>query len=186
MHKKDTHVTRMYEDNYRCLTCTGRPKHHNILEKRKDLFLSITDQHLPALVSPQDGNCFVPVRMANYTLMYLAAHTVWQIVNDWSKNPRKWAVSADQHGLLSLLQIALYKRKKVTLFFSSGSGLTSEGAQGQTYALQRILQLCNAKEFKKEDNSLIRHIIFPHPLITKVARPQAPPQKDHGGQHPQV
>ena len=37
--------------------------------------------------------------------------------------------------------------------------------------MQRILQLCNAKEFKAGDNSLIRHVIFPQPLIPYIARP---------------
>ena len=144
MHKRDTTVTRSYDNNFRCLTCTGDRQLHKILEKGKDLFLSIPDQHFPAIVPPQDGNCFVTVRMDNCTLMDLGTHTVWQMSNDWSKTPKKHAVSADEHGALTLLQMALEKGKRVTLFFASGSGLTLEGAQGQTYARQRILQLCNA------------------------------------------
>ena len=118
-----------------------------------------------------DENCFVTVRMANMSLIDLGTHTVWQIVNDWSKHPKKEAVSADKHGALTLLQMALKKGKKITLFFVSGSGLTLEGAQGQTFAMQRILQLCQAREFKAGDNSLIRHVILPQPLIPYIARP---------------
>ena len=70
--------------------------------------------------------------MSNMSMMDLAIHTVWHIVNEWSKHPKRCAVSADKYGALSLLQIALEKRKRITLFFSSGSGLTLEGAQGQT------------------------------------------------------
>ena len=81
------------------------------------------------------------------SLIDLGTHTVWHIANDCSKTPTKSAVSADAHGALTLLQMALKKGKTVTLFFASGSGLTLEGAQGQTFALQHILQLCNAKEF---------------------------------------
>ena len=144
---------------------------HHILEKGRDLFLSISDQHFPAVVPPQDGDCFVTVRMANMSLIDLGTHTVWKIVNAWSKTPKKYAVSADEHGALTLLQMALKKGKRVILFFASGSGLTLEGAQGQTFAMQRILQLCNAKEIKVGDNSLIRHFILPYPWIPYITRP---------------
>ena len=72
---------------------------------------------------------------------------------------------------MTLLQMTLANGKKLTLFFASDSGLTLEGSQGQTYAMQRILQLRNAKEFKEGDNSLIRHIIFPQPLNPYFTRP---------------
>ena len=49
---------------------------NHILEKGRDLFLSITDQHFPAVVPPQDGNCFVTVRMANMSLIDMSTHTV--------------------------------------------------------------------------------------------------------------
>ena len=58
MNKRDTTVTRSYDDRFRCLTCTGPRKLHNNLETGRDLFLSISDQHFPAIVPPQDGNCF--------------------------------------------------------------------------------------------------------------------------------
>ena len=74
-------------------------------------------------------------------------------------------VSADQFGALTLLHIALKRGTRITLFFSSGFGLTLEGAQGQTHAMARILQLCNAKEFIEGDKLLICHVIFPQPLI---------------------
>ena len=76
VHKIDTTVTKSYDDRFRCLTCTGSRKLHNILEKRRDLFLSISDQHFPAIVPPQDGNCMVTVRMSNMSLMDLGTHTV--------------------------------------------------------------------------------------------------------------
>ena len=87
MNKRDTTVTRSSDDRYRCLTCTGSRKLHNILETGRDLFLSITDQHFPATVPPQDGNCFVTVRMYNMSMIDLGTHTVWQIAKDWSKTP---------------------------------------------------------------------------------------------------
>ena len=105
------------------------------------------------------------------SLMDLGTHTVWLIVNDWAKHPRKYAVSADEHGALTLLQMALKKGKNITLFYTSGTGLTSEGAQGQTFAIQRILQLCQSREFNEGENSMIRHIIFPQPLIPYIVRP---------------
>ena len=83
------------------------------------------------------------------------------------------AVSADAHGALTLLQMALKKDKKVTLVFASGSGLTLEGAKGYTFAMQRILQLCNAKEFKEGYIPLIIQVIFPQPLITYTKRPNS-------------
>jgi hypothetical protein len=61
--------------------------------------------------------------------------------------------------------MAIKKGKRVTLFFAAGSGLTLVGSQGQTYAMHSFLQLCNAKEFKEGDIPLIRHIIFPQPMI---------------------
>ena len=84
--------------------------------------------------------------------------------NNWAKHPKKFAVSDDEHGALSLLQKALQKR--ITLFLSSGTGLTSEGAH-----FQRILQLCLAREFREGNDSLIRHIVFPPPLIHYIERP---------------
>ena len=107
------------------------------------------------------------------SMIDLGTHTVWQIANEWSKTPSRLAVSADAHGALTLIQMALKKGKTVTLFFASGSGLTLEGAQGQTFAMQRILQLCNAKEFKEGDIPLIRHVIFPQPLLTYIKRPNS-------------
>ena len=99
MHSRGTTVTRPYDDIYRCLTCTGKRKLHQVLEKGRDLFLSISDQHFPSVVPPQDGNCIVTVRMSNMSLMDLGTHTVWQIVNDWAKHPRKYEVSADEHSV---------------------------------------------------------------------------------------
>ena len=97
---------------------------HPVLEKGRDLMLSISDTH----------------------------HTVWQICNDRAMHPKQFAVSADEHGALSLLQKALQKR--ITLFLSSGTGLTSEGAH-----FQRILQLCLAREFREGNDSLIRQTL---------------------------
>ena len=62
---------------------------------------------------------------------------------------------------------------RITLFFSSGSGLTLEGPQGQTYAMGRILQLYNALHFKKGDGSLIKNVIFPQPLIPSLEKPNS-------------
>ena len=108
------------------------------------------------------------------SLIDLGTHTVLQIVNDWSKTPKKYAVSANEHGALTLIQMALKKQKRVILFFASGIGLTLEGAQGQTFAMQHILQLCNDKEFKEGDNSLIMHVIFPQTLIPYKRGPSPP------------
>ena len=109
--------------------------------------------------------------MSDISLMDLGLHTLWSIVNEWSKKPKKTAVSADQYGALTLLQIALERRTRITLFFSSGSGLTNEGTQGQTYAMGRILQLCNALQFKEGEGSLSRHVISPQPLILSLEKP---------------
>ena len=103
--------------------------------------------------------------------MDLGLHTLWSIINEWSKKPKRSAVSADLHGALTLLQIALEKKTRITLFFSSGSGLTLEGPQGQTYAMARILQMCNALQFKEGGESLISHVIFPQPRIPSLERP---------------
>jgi hypothetical protein len=70
------------------------------------------------------------VRMSNMGLWSLAVKTIWQIANDWSKHPKNHAVAAYLHEALSLLQKALGKKKTITLFFSSGTGLTSGGAAG--------------------------------------------------------
>ena len=80
-------------------------------------------------------------------------------------------MSADLHGALSLLQRALGKKKRITLYFSSGTGLTSEGAAGYTFAMHRILQLSQTKEFREANSSLIRHVIFPQPLIHHIEKP---------------
>jgi hypothetical protein len=109
----DTTVTRSYDDRYRCLTCTGPRRLHNILETGRDLFFSVTDQHFPATVLPQDGNCFVTVRMSNMNMIDLGTHTVWQIANERSKTPSRSAVSADAHGALTL--IPYLKRPNSTL-----------------------------------------------------------------------
>lgn len=142
-----------------------------MLEKGKDLFLLISDQHAPAVIPPLEEYCITYVRMSNMSMMDLGLHTVWSIVNEWSKHPKKSAVSADQFGALTLLQIAFERRTRITLFFASGSGLTLEGAQGQTYAMARILQMCNAIQFEEGDISLIRHVIFPQPLIPSLEKP---------------
>ena len=39
MNKRDTTVTRSYDNSFRCLTCTGTRKLHNILKTGRDLFL---------------------------------------------------------------------------------------------------------------------------------------------------
>jgi hypothetical protein len=132
-----------------------------VLEKGKDLVLFISDQHPPAVIPRLEEYCITSLRMSNMSMMDLGVHTVWSIMNEYSKHPKRSAVSADQFGALTLLQIALERRNRITLFFSSGSGLTVEGAQGQTYAMARILQFCNSKDFKEGDKSLIRHMIFP-------------------------
>ena len=120
MNKRDTTLTRSYDGRYRCLTCTVSRRLHNILETGRDLFLSVTDQHFPATVPPQDGNCMVTERMSNMSMIDLGTHTVWQIANEWSKTPSMRAVSDDAHGALTLIQMALKKGKTVTLFFASG------------------------------------------------------------------
>ena len=171
MDTKETMVTRSYNDSYRCLTCTGDRILHAVLEKGRDLMLSISDQHFPAVVPPQDDNCMASVRMSNVGLWSLAVHTIWQICNEWSKELRKHAVSQDQHGALSLLQRALSKKKRITLYFSSGTGLTSEGAAGYSFAMHCILQLSQTKEFREANSSLIRHVIFPQPLIYHIEKP---------------
>ena len=102
-HTRDPTVTRSYNDSYRRLTCTGPRKLHKVLEKGRDLFLLISDQHAPAVIPPQDENCITSVRMSNMSMMDLAIHTVWHIVNEWSKHPKRCAVSADKYGALSLL-----------------------------------------------------------------------------------
>ena len=70
-----------------------------------------------------------------------------------------------------MLQMALNRGTKVVLFFASGSGLTLEGPQGQTYAMARIMQLCCAIQFKEGERSLIHKVIFPQPLIPSVGKP---------------
>ena len=97
--------------------------------------------------------------MSNMGLWSLAIHTVWQICNKWSKEPKQYAVSQDAHGALTLLQKALGKRKRITLCFSSGTGLTSEGAAGYTFAMQCILQVTQSKESKEGKTNFIRHVL---------------------------
>jgi hypothetical protein len=109
--------------------------------------------------------------MSDMSMMDLAIHTVWLIVNEWSKKPPKSAVSLDEFGACTLLQMALNRGTKVVLFFASGSGLTLEGPQGQTYAMARIMQLCCAIQFKQGESSLISRVIFPQPLIPSIGRP---------------
>ena len=79
---------------------------------------------------PLDGNCVVTVRMFNMCLMDLGTHTVWQIVNDWSKHPKKEAVSADKHGALTLLQMDLKRRKKGNFILCFRLRLDSRGSTG--------------------------------------------------------
>ena len=67
--------------------------------------------------------------------------------------------------------MALNRGTRVVLFFTSGSGLTLEGPQGQTYAMARIMQLCCAIQFKQGEGSLIQKVIFPQPLIPSIGRP---------------
>ena len=62
----------------------------------------------------------------------------------------------------SLLQGALGKKKRIILYYLSGTGLTSEGAAGYIFAIQRILQLSQVNEFREGNSSFIRHIVF-HP-----------------------
>jgi hypothetical protein len=170
-HKRDYTATRSYDDSLRCLSCTGKRKLHRVLEKGKTLFLFISDQHAPAVIPPLDEHCITSVRMSDMSLMDLAIHTVWLIVNEWSKKPQKSAVSLDEFGACTLLQMALSRGTKVVLFFASGSGLTLEGPQGQTFAMARIMQLCCAIQFKQGESSLISRVIFPQPLIPSIERP---------------
>ena len=37
--------------------------------------------------------------------------------------------------------------------------------------MQRILQLTQTKEFREGESSLIRHVIFPQPLIHHIDKP---------------
>ena len=43
--------------------------------------------------------------------------------------------------------------------------------QGQTFGIQRILQFCQAREFKEGEHSMIRHVVFPQPRIAHITRP---------------
>ena len=54
-----------------------------MLEKGKDLFLFISDQHAPAVIPPLEEYCITHVRMSDMSLMDLGLHTVWSIVNEW-------------------------------------------------------------------------------------------------------
>ena len=78
------------------------------------------------------------VKMSNVGLWSLAVHT---ICKERSKEPRHYAVSQDQHEALTLIQRALGKKQPITLYFSSGTGLISEGAAGYTFAMQRLQQV---------------------------------------------
>jgi hypothetical protein len=65
-------------------------------------------------------------------LWNLGVHTVWQIINKRSETlrnnkPQQMAVSLDEFGALSLLHKALNEEHRVTLLFSSGTGLTADG-----------------------------------------------------------
>ena len=44
----------------------------------------------------------------------------------------------------------------ITLYYSSGNGLSAEGAAGYTFTMQ----LSQAKEFREGNSSLIRHIVY--------------------------
>ena len=82
-HKRDTTVTRSYDNSLRCLTCKGPRRLHKVLEKGKPLFLFISDQHSPAVIPPLEENCITSVRMSDMSLMDLGLHTLWSIVNEW-------------------------------------------------------------------------------------------------------
>ena len=82
---KETRVIRSWNDDYRCLTCTGDRAQHPVLAREK----------------------------------------LSQICKACSKEPKEYAVAQNAHGALTLLQKPL------------GTGLTSEGAAGYTFAMQR-------------------------------------------------
>ena len=50
------------------------------------------------------------------------------------------------------------------MFYTSGTGLTSEGPSGTTLAMQRILGLSQSIVLKDGETPIIRHVIFPQPL----------------------
>ena len=76
--------------------------------------MSISDQHFSASIPAQCSSCMASVRMSNKGLQSLAIHTVQEICNKWSKEPKQYAVSQDAHGALTLLQKALGKIKRIT------------------------------------------------------------------------
>ena len=80
-HKRDPTVTRSYDDSLRCLTYTGPRRLNNVLEKGKDLFLLISDQHAPAVIPPPEEYCITSVLMSNMSMMDIAVHTVCSIMN---------------------------------------------------------------------------------------------------------
>ena len=141
IHKRDYTACRSYDDTYRCLTCTGTRKLHKVLEKGKPLFLHISDQHAPAVIPPLDGQCITSVRMSDMSLMDLATHTVWSIVNDWSKKPPIAAVSMDAHGACILLQLALKRGTRIFLFFSSSATLFNLSK----VSLHKLRKLCSLR-----------------------------------------
>ena len=98
-------------------------------------------------------------RHSNLGMMNLSYHTILAI-----HNKSKKASSLDTHGPLALLQKAILERKPVTLFYSTGSGLTSEGPAGTTFAMQRILGLSQSNILKDGETPIIQNVIFPQPL----------------------
>ena len=70
-------VTRSWNDDYRCLTCTGERANHPVFEGGKDFWMAITDQHFPASIPALNGNCMAIVRMSNMALWLLGIQTVW-------------------------------------------------------------------------------------------------------------
>ena len=66
-----------------------------------------------------------------------------------------------------LYYILLWLIQRITFYFSSGTGLTPEGAACYIFAMQRILQLS-----KREGNSsLIRHVVLSQLLIHHIEKP---------------
>ena len=145
-----------WDDDFNCTTCTTP---HPVINKWTGLVLAVTDQHFPAYLPPCDGRCMAIVRHSNLGMTDLCNHTILPIHNQAKK-----ATSLDTHGPLALLQKAILERKPVILFYTSGTGLTSEGPSGTTLAMQRILGLSQSIVLKDGETPIIRHVIFPQPL----------------------
>ena len=90
-----------------------------------------------------------------------------------------WAYATVQMGLWDLAAHTIWViMNKWSI--NQTSAMTSEGPAGYTYAMQRLLQITQSKEFMDGQINLTRHVAFPQPPFHHVVRPYGQGSKDPG------